>query len=146
MNDQPDLAAHHTAEHILNAVMQRDFGTGRSIEVHFGPQKSKCDYRVHREITSEDIARIEAAVNAEIGADHPVITFVVPREQAERTYDMSKVPKSAESIRIVQIGALDVIPCVGRHVEHTRQLGRFVIRSLDMKDQDTVRVRYALER
>ena len=139
------LARSHSAEHVLNAVMQRDFGTGRSVEAHFGTKKSKCDCRVDHPLTSEDFAKIEAAVNAEIEADHSVTTFEIPREEADARYDMGKVPDSATTIRIVQIGDLDVIPCVGQHVEHTSQIGRFVIRSADMKDENTVRIRFSLE-
>jgi misacylated tRNA(Ala) deacylase len=145
MTDRADLARQHSAEHILNAVMQRDFGTGRSIEAHFGEKKSKCDYAVDHSLNDEDLVKIEAAVNAEIEADHPVTTFEISREEADAKHNMGKVPDSATTIRIVQIGDLDVIPCVGRHVEHTRQIGRFIIRSADMKDDNTVRIRFSLE-
>ena len=139
------LFAQHTTEHILNAVMQRDFGTGRSVEAHFGTKKSKCDYVVDHPLSDDDLRKIEAAVNTEIGANHPVTTFEILREEADANYDMGKVPDSAQTIRIVQIGDLDVIPCVGEHVQHTAQIGRFVIRSADMKDERTVRIRFALE-
>ncbi len=139
------LARSHSTEHILNAVMQRDFGTGRSVEAHFGKKKSKCDYVIDRSLSEEDLRKIEVAVNAEIDADHPVTTFEISREEADAKYDMGKVPDSATTIRIVQIGDLDVIPCVGEHVEHTSQIGRFVIRSADMRDERTVRIRFALE-
>ena len=139
------LVRSHSAEHVLNAVMQRDFGTGRSIEAHFGAKKSKCDYAIGHPLNEEDLRKIEVAVNAEIEADHPVTTFEISREEADAQYNMGKVPDSAKSIRIVQIGELDVIPCVGKHVEHTSQIGRFVIRSADMKDEKAVRIRFALE-
>jgi misacylated tRNA(Ala) deacylase len=146
MSESKDiLGRSHSAEHVLNAVMQRDFGTGRSVGAHFGPKKSKCDYVISRPLTTEDWPKIEAAVNAEIRADHPVTTFEISREEADARYNMGKVPDSATAIRIVQIGDLDVIPCVGQHVEHTGQLGRFVIKSADMKDETTVRIRFALE-
>lgn len=138
------LFAAHTAEHILNAVMQRDFGTGRSVEAHFGAKKSKCDYVTHRLMSDDELRAIEAAVNAEIEADHPVTTFEISRAEAEANYEMGKVPDSATTIRIVKVGDLDVIPCVGEHVEHTGQIGRFVIRSADMKDASTIRIRFAL--
>ena len=145
MTDRSELVAQHSTEHILNAVMQRDFGTGRSVGTHFGPKKSKCDYRIDRPLSDDDFRKIEAAVNAEIEADHPVTTFEISRDEADATYNMGKVPDSATTIRIVKIGDLDVIPCVGVHVEHTSQIGRFVIRSADMKDETTVRIRFALE-
>ena len=144
MTDRLELVVQHSTEHILNAVMQRDFGTGRSVGTHFGPKKSKCDYHIEQPLTNDDLRKIEAAVNAEIEADHPVTTFEISREEADATYNMGKVPDSATTIRIVKIGDLDVIPCVGVHVEHTGQIGQFVIRSADMKDENTIRIRFAL--
>jgi len=125
--------------------MQRDFETGRSVGAHFGPKKSKCDYVISRPLTAEDWPKIEAAVNAEIRADHPVTTFEISRAEADAAYNMGKVPEAATTIRIVQIGNVDVIPCVGKHVEHTGQIGRFVIRSAEMKDETTLRIRFSLE-
>jgi len=124
--------------------MQRDFGTGRSVEAHFGAKKSKVDYRVDHPLGEDDLRRIEAAVNAEIDRDLPVTSFVVPRAEAEERLDMGKVPASAESIRIVTIGDLDVIPCVGEHVERTGQIGRFEIRSAEMRSEDRIRIRFRL--
>ena len=124
--------------------MQRDFGTGRSVETHFGSKKSKVDYCVHRPVSEVDVRAIEAAVNGVIACDLPVTTFVLPRAEAEERYDMGKVPPAAESIRIVQIGDLDVIPCVGEHVERTGQIGRFEIASFEMKGADRVRLRFRL--
>jgi misacylated tRNA(Ala) deacylase len=136
------LAASHTAEHVLNAVMQREYGTGRSIEAHFGAKKSKCDYRVRRPLSEDDVRKIEAAVNAEIAKDLPVTSFIVSRSEAEGRYDMGKVPASAESIRIVKIGDLDMIPCIGEHVERTSHIGRFEIRSTEMREEDRIRIRF----
>jgi len=136
--------AAHTTEHILNAVMQRDVGAGRSIEAHLGVKKSKVDYRVGRVLEADDFEAIEAAVNAEIDRDLPVTTFTVSRKEAEGRYDMGKVPPSAETIRIVQIGDLDIIPCVGDHVDRTGRIGRFEIANAEMRSDDRVRIRFRL--
>jgi len=138
-------AAMHTAEHILNAVMQRDFGSGRSLAAHLGEKKSKCDYAVPRPLNETDARRIEDAVNREIQADHAVTTFTVNRAEADARYNMGKVPAGATEIRIVRVGTLDVIPCVGEHAQHTAQLGRFVIRSISMRNERVVRIRFTLD-
>lgn len=138
------LAAMHSAEHVLNAIMQRDFGAGRSIEAHFGARKSKCDFRVTHPLDDDEIRAIEAAVNAEIARDLPITTFVVSRAEAEGRYDMGKVPARAEAIRIVAIGELDAIPCIGDHVERTSQIGRFEIASAEMRTMNRFRIRFRL--
>ncbi len=138
-------SAMHSAEHILNAVMQRDFDAGRSVEAHFGDKKSKCDYVTGRMLSDDELKGIEDAVNGVILADHLVETYEVSRQEADAAYNMGKVPATAKTIRIVKIGDVDIIPCVGEHVEHTSQIGQFVIRSADMKDETTLRIRYGLE-
>ena len=125
--------------------MQRCFGTGRSVEAHLGAKKSKCDYIVGRPLTEDDLRAIETSVNEAIVRDLPVNTAIVPRVEAERAYDMGKVPSDVQTIRIVRIGDLDAIPCIGEHVERTSQIGRFRVRSMTMRDERTVRIRYVLE-
>ena len=139
-----ELMRGHTAEHMLSAVMQRDFGSGRSVETHLGSKKSKCDYKVDRPLDEGDLRQIEGAVNAEIEKDLSVTSFVVTRDEAEDRYDMGKVPAGADTIRIVKIGELDATPCIGGHVDHTRQIGRFSISSWEMKEGQVVRIRYRL--
>lgn len=134
----------HSAEHVLSAVMRRDYGSPRPLETHLGAKKSKCDYAVEYPLGEDDARRIEAAVNAEIDADHPVTDRLVPADEARGRFDLSKVPDGAEQIRIVAIGDLDVIPCVGQHVERTGQIGRFEIRSAEMKGDGRIRIRFRL--
>lgn len=136
---------HHSAEHLLTAVMRRDFGSERNLEMHLGRKKSKCDYHVDRPLTEGDRHAIEAAVQTEIDGDHPVRVVHITRLEAEGRFDLWKVPDDAEEIRVVRIGGFDETPCSGEHVDRTSQIGRFVVRSMTMKDESTVRIRYAVE-
>jgi Ser-tRNA(Ala) deacylase AlaX len=134
----------HTAEHILTAVMRRDFGSPRNVEMHLGPKKSKCDYNVDRPLGAEEIQAIEAAVNAEIAADHHVSAETIPLAEAQRRFDLWKVPEGTAEIRIVRIGDLDATPCAGEHVGQTGEVGRFRIKSHTMRADDLVRLRYTV--
>ena len=40
--------AMHTAEHILNSVMDKMYHCGRSFNSHIESKKSKCDYRIKK--------------------------------------------------------------------------------------------------
>jgi Ser-tRNA(Ala) deacylase AlaX len=145
----------HSAEHILTAVMRRLFASGSVPspgnlemhlgEVHLGEKKSKCDYTVLSTLTPQDIEKIERTVNAEIEKDHQITTEVLPIEEAERIYDLWKVPPDAATIRIVKIGSLDATPCSGEHVFHTNQIGHFRIKSYTMREENVVRIRFGLE-
>jgi len=53
----------HTAEHILNSVMDKMYHCGRSFNSHIEERKSKCDYRIKKRITDKEIAAVERTVN-----------------------------------------------------------------------------------
>jgi len=125
--------------------MRREFGSPRNLESHLGDKKSKCDYAVSRALLRKDILVIERAVNAEIEKDNPITVQILSIEEAQKDYDLWKVPRGATQIRVVTIGNLDATPCAGEHVEHARQIGRFHVRSYDMKKEGIVRVRFTVE-
>jgi len=135
----------HSAEHILTAVMRQEFGSPRNLESHLGDRKSKCDYAVPRALNHKDIKTIENIVNSQIEKDLPITSKTLPIEEAKQCFDLWKVPAAATQIRIVEIGDLDATPCAGKHVEYTRQIGRFRVRSHDMKTEEIVRIRFTVE-
>ncbi|MGD0584090.1 MAG: hypothetical protein ABR974_14240 [Bacteroidales bacterium] len=56
----------HTAEHILNSVMERRYGCGRSFRSHIERKKSKCDYHFKRALSPEEISEIENSVKGKL--------------------------------------------------------------------------------
>jgi alanyl-tRNA synthetase len=134
----------HTAEHILNATMDRMFGCGRSFNAHIERKKSKCDYRLPRPLVPAELEAIEAAVNRVIADDLPVAERRVSRAEAEARYFTGKLPAAAgDSIRIVSVGDYDHCPCIGRHVGRTGELGAFRIVSADHAD-GVLRLRFVV--
>jgi Ser-tRNA(Ala) deacylase AlaX len=113
--------------------------------MHLGEAKTKCDYEVGRLLGDDDARAIEAAVNTEIARDHPVGVMHITRAEAEARFDLWKVPPGAETIRVVTIGDVDATPCSGEHVERTSEIGRFVLRSHEMRTPTVVRIRFGLE-
>jgi len=134
----------HSVEHLLTAVMRRDFGAPRNLEMHLGPKKSKCDYEISRPFTAEDLAAVEKAVNIEIERDLTVTSETIPLQDASRRFDLWKVPEGAGSIRIVHMGDLTSMPCSGEHVAHTAEIGRFRAKSFTMRTERIVRIRYTI--
>lgn len=125
----------HTAEHILNQTMVRMFGCSRSRVNHIERKKSKCNYELQQEPTQEQIAEVERTVNDVIGQDLPVTTKFVSRDEIPASIDLSKLPADvSETLRLVYVGDYDVCPCLGNHVSHTAQVGRFRISSTSYKD------------
>ena len=134
----------HSAEHILNQTMDRIYQCGRCFNAHIERKKSKCDYRFKKKLSAAEIDEIQAQVNRIIQSDLPVSESFVPKSEAEKRYNVSKLPADAgERIRIVSIGDYDHCPCIGPHVDSTAEIGRFKITSASFAD-GVLRIRYKL--
>lgn len=122
----------HTAEHILNQTMVRMFGCGRSKNAHIERKKSKCDYLLSEEPSTERMAEIERKVNEVIDRHLPVTIEFVPRGQAGDLIDLSKLPEDvSETLRIVRVGDYDACACIGTHVDNTSEIGHFKLLTYD---------------
>ena len=140
---EPQINAHnkdeyppmHTAEHILNGTMVRMFGCPRSRNAHIERKKSKCDYELPACPTDGQVAGIEAKVNEVISLGLDVTIEYMPRDEAAKIVDLSKLPEDAsETLRIVRVGDYDACACAGAHVSNTSEIGTFRILSHDYAD------------
>jgi misacylated tRNA(Ala) deacylase len=134
----------HSAEHILNQTMVRTFNCGRSFSNHIEKKKSKCDYHFERDLTGDEIKDLNKRVNEVIQNDLKVVEEFIPKDDAEKEYNLSKLPDGfGETIRIIKIGDYDTCPCSGLHVSHTKEIGRFNIISTGYND-GKLRIRFKL--
>ena len=135
----------HTAEHILNQTMVKMFNCGRSFNSHIERKKSKCDYRIGRELRSNEVKAIEDRVNGVIGSNLNVTIDFVSKSQAAEFLDLTKLPADApDEIRVIRVGDYDACACIGPHVSNTSEIGLFSITSSDFID-GVVRLRFKLE-
>jgi misacylated tRNA(Ala) deacylase len=138
--------AMHSAEHLLNQTMVRMFDCGRSVNAHIEKKKSRIDYRFDRNLTGEEIARVEERMNEAIGRDLTVREEFLDRDEAGTRFNLSKLPDDAgDRVRIVLIGDYDACPCIGPHVAATKAIGRFRILSTS-HDNGLLRLRFTLDR
>ena len=136
----------HSAEHILNQAMVRQFGCERCFSAHIERKKSKCDYHFERPLSEQELKSLEHEVNEVIAADLPVTASVISIAEASKRFNLSRLPEDAgESVRVVSIGAYDHCPCIGAHVGSTSQIGTFRITSTTYKD-GVLRIRFKLRR
>jgi misacylated tRNA(Ala) deacylase len=135
----------HSAEHILTGALVKLFGMGRPFTTHLEKKKSKADYLFSRLLTEEEAHRVESMVNEQIDRDLPVSEEFLSREQAERVFNLTRLPDDVgETVRIVRIGDFDACPCGGVHVTTTREIGRFRLISWSF-EEDALRIRFRLE-
>ncbi len=95
------------------------FGCARSYNAHIERKKSKCDYRLEKEPTAEEIALIEKRVNEVIASNLDVTESFLTQEEAASIVDLSKLPDDASEML---------------RVRNTREIGTFKIISADYDD------------
>lgn len=116
----------HTAEHLLNQVMIRMFGSERSSNAHIERKKSKMTFILDHKPDRKEEKAIEAEMNRLITEDLPVTYEMVDRNNIPDGVSVDKLPEDAsEMLRLVRIGDFDVCLCIGKHVRSTAQIGRF---------------------
>lgn len=136
----------HTAEHILNSVMDKMYHCGRSFNSHIENRKSKCDYRIKKGLSGKEILAVERTVNEIIKLNVPVGEELVGRREADKKYFTGKLPEdTGEMIRIITIGNFDACPCIGEHVSNTSEIGSFSITSADF-NEGVLRIRFKISR
>lgn len=134
----------HTAEHLLNQLMVRQFGCDRSRNAHIERKKSKISYMLDHKPDRKEERMIEQTMNELIQADLPVSYEYIDRDHLPEGVSIDRLPDDAsETIRLVHIGDYDVCPCIGRHVRSTAQIGRFELLGTNWDEmQHTFRIRF----
>jgi misacylated tRNA(Ala) deacylase len=141
------LMRHHTAAHLIAAVVYRDFKakfTGGQLH----PDRARLD--VHFDgWDAEWVKRIEATVNAEAQKGYEIRNYEISREEFEkgdllRTAENLLDPR-IERIRLTDIVGLDVQADGGTHVRNTREVGRVVMGKADNKGKGHRRLSYQCE-
>lgn len=116
----------HTAEHLLNQLMVRMFGTERSRNAHIERKKSKMTFVLQQKPSRKEEKAITDEMNRLIEEDLPVTYELVERNNLPENVTLERLPEDAsEKIRLVRIGNYDVCPCIGKHVRSTKQIGKF---------------------
>lgn len=133
----------HSAEHMLNQEMDRKFCCGRCFSAHINKKKSKCDYHFDRALTDEEVREVEAAVNKTISSHLDVREEMISLEKAAKNFNLTRLPNTFETVRIIHIGDYDSCPCIGEHVDNTSEIGEFRMISQDFSD-GVLRIRYKL--
>lgn len=134
----------HTAEHLLNGTMNKIYNCGRAFSAHIEKKKSKCDYKFDRNLTEEEIRKIEEIINQLIRDDLPVIEDFMTRKEAENKFNLERLPEEAgDTIRIIKIGDYDACPCSGVHVNSTSEIKSFRIVSTSHQD-GALRIRFKI--
>ncbi len=130
------IRANHSATHLLHAALRNRLGhhvTQKGSLV--APERLRFDFSHPKPLIEEEIAAIEADVNAEIRANLPVATRLMTPEAAIEAGAMALFgEKYGDEVRVLSMGragesgrAYSVELCGGTHVRATGDIGLFVL-------------------
>ena len=129
------IRANHSATHLLHAALRNRLGdhvTQKGSMV--GQDRLRFDFSHTKALTDEDIAAVEAEVNAEIRHNEPVTTRLMSPEEAIEAGAMALFgEKYGEEVRVLAMGRIagsrnySVELCGGTHVNATGDIGVFRI-------------------
>lgn len=122
---------HHSATHLLQAAMRKTLGEHVAQSGSFVTSEIlRFDYSHFEKLTSEQIQNIENDVNSFIRADYPVVTEVLPIEEAKKRNVMALFgEKYGDTVRVVTMGGVSAELCGGTHAQTTGSIGYFKILS-----------------
>jgi alanyl-tRNA synthetase len=118
----------HSATHLLHWALRQVVGPQAMQKGSLvGPDRLRFDYSAGRPLTPEDLARIEDMVNQATLENTPVVTEVLPMDQAKERGAMGIFEeKYGDVVRMLRIGpSLEL--CGGTHAFRTGDIGLFKI-------------------
>lgn len=124
-----DVAANHTATHLLHYALRSRLGkdvtqAGSSVRA----DKFRFDFNYHEPLGPQRVTEIEELVNRRIVENHPVRTFTTSLEHARDLGAMALFgEKYDDFVRVVEIDDFSRELCGGTHVGWTSELGIFKI-------------------
>ena len=90
-------------------------------------ERTRFDFAHNAPMTDEQIARVEAIVNAEILANHATQARLMPIDEAQKSGAMMLFgEKYGDEVRVLDIGSSREL-CGGTHVQRTGDIGLFKI-------------------
>ncbi|WP_126446303.1 alanine--tRNA ligase [Sulfuricystis multivorans] len=119
---------HHSATHLMHKALREVLGPhvqqkGSLVD----PDKTRFDFAHNAPLTTDEIRKVEALVNAEILANLATEARVMPLAQAQKSGAMMLFgEKYGDEVRVLTIGS-SLELCGGTHVSRTGDIGLFKI-------------------
>ena len=128
------IRANHSATHLLHAALRNRLGAHVSQKGSaVAADRLRFDFSQPVALTADDIAAVEAEVNAEIRANDPVVTRLMSPDDAIEAGAMALFgEKYGDEVRVLSMGRIAEKPysvelCGGTHVRALGDIGVFRI-------------------
>ncbi len=142
---KPNEGRLQTAEHILARTLVRKFADSKFIISTFGENSGRMEIACKEDLRKIKIGDLENEVNSVITKDLRVNKYILQRADAEKEFDLSRLPLSVREVRIVEIEGFDKTPCKDPHVENTSEIGHFEILKVERAGKDRYRFLFDLK-
>ncbi len=121
----------HSATHLLQAALQQVLGKDVHQQGSYqDTERTRFDFTYGNAVSKEDLAKVEAIVNAKIAENLAVNTDVLTIEEAKKTGAMALFgEKYGDTVRVVSMGDFSKEFCGGTHVKNTGDIANFKILS-----------------
>jgi len=135
----------HTTEHIMWQVFKSKLNQFRSKSLQFTDQYCRFDFFTKQELSQKNLEELTRLVDGVINQHLEIVTEMISRKNAQGITDLSLIPKSIDSVRIVRIGNFSIEACAGEHVKNTSEIGEFQIVEFKKIGKDTFRIKFTLD-
>lgn len=128
--DQSEIVTkYHTATHLLHEALRRILGPHvQQVGSNLTDKRLRFDFTHNTALTDDEIKQVEALVNQQIIAAHPVIKAEMSLEEAIRLGALAFfTDKYGDRVFVYSIGNYSQEVCGGPHVGNTSVLGRFSV-------------------
>lgn len=127
--ERANTCNNHSATHLLQKALKMVLGSHVEQKGSLvTPDRLRFDFAHFSAMTADELAQVEAIVNAEIAKNVPVITQVMNIEEAKASGAMALFgEKYEEDVRVVSMGEFSKELCGGTHVANTGNITTFKI-------------------
>jgi len=123
------IASNHSATHLLHSALKKVLGAhvqqaGSLVDA----AKTRFDFTHNKALSTEEMTKVEALVNEEIGKANPVEAKLMGYKEAVSAGAIALFgEKYGDQVRVLRMGDFSTELCGGTHVQNTSQIRFFKI-------------------
>ena len=125
------IMRNHSACHLLQSALRRVLGSHvEQAGSYVSDTVCRFDFTHFAAMTPDELAQVEALVNADIFAAQPGSMTEMPIDEAKKLGAMALFgEKYGKTVRVVRMGEHSIELCGGTHLDNTAKIGMFKILS-----------------